>query len=139
MTQGHACARNGRSFEGYLGGCKTRSKRASGLLTTGLRTRERSTYHEKKESDQAVTQHRRENTNEGDADRPLSDFAIGGFERIDCVAGKNSRSVPVITMLNRSIITTRRIETGAKLLLPRSILLIQREDQSGKSPDKCQN
>jgi hypothetical protein len=100
-----------------------------------LSTRESSRYHEKKESDEAVTEHRRQNTNEEDADRPFSDYAVRGLECTNCVAGP----VPVITVLARWSIAVGRIETGVKLLCSPSILLIQRMNQSGKNPDECQN
>ena len=100
-----------------------------------MSTRENSRYHEKQESDKAVTEHRRQNTNEGDADRPFSDYAVRGLECTNRVAGP----VPVITVLARWSIAVGRMETGAKLLRPPSILLIQRMNQSGKNPDGCQN
>jgi hypothetical protein len=110
-------------------------RKASGLLTTGLRTRESSRYREDDESDRTVTQQRRENTNEEDADRPFSDFAVRGLECMPCVAG----SVPVITILHCSIITTRRAKTVAKPLCPQLIISMERINQSGKNPDECQN
>ena len=100
-----------------------------------MHTRESSRYHEKKESDQAITQHRRENTNEEDADRPVSNLAVRGLECVNCVAGENSGVAPVITVLARWSITAGPIETGAKLLCPPSILLIERVNESGKDPD----
>lgn len=100
-----------------------------------MRTRESSRYNEKKEADQAITQHGREDTHEEDADRPVSDLAVRGLECVDWVAVENSGLVPVITVLACWTITAGCIEAGAKLLFPPSILLIERVNESGKDPD----
>src|SRR5947209_8543855 len=56
-----------------------------GPSSNGLRMRESSRYHEKKESDQAITQHWGKNTNEEDAERPVSDTAVRSLEGMNRV------------------------------------------------------
>jgi len=100
-----------------------------------LRTRESSRHDDKKESGEGITQNRRENTNQEDADRPSSNITVRIFECLDCVAGENSAMVLVITGLCGQMITTRIMQAGAELLCPQSILFIERMDQSGENPD----
>lgn len=109
-------------------------------LASGLHTRETSSQGEARESNKAITQERRENTDEEYADRPLAHLSVRGLECVHWVASEACASVTLVTALRLEPISRCRMDAGVELLsfrCSRSIHAIQRVNESSKNPDEA--